>query len=138
MTFEIFLSRQAKKFLDKLDATTRDRIVEKVKLLVENPFAIPYKKIKDRDRPPASNIYLFQPCLHDMSTTTYSVRIPKDIREAMERMKDVNWQEEIRKMIIERVREEAKRRLLAEARELRSKMKTSKISEMIREDRNAR
>ena len=40
MTFEIFLSRQAKKFLDKLDATTRDRIVEKVKLLAENPFAV--------------------------------------------------------------------------------------------------
>lgn len=56
----------------------------------------------------------------------------------MEKMKDVNWQEEIRKMIIERVREEAKRRLLAEARELRGKMKTSKISKMIREDRDAR
>ncbi|WP_290596702.1 MULTISPECIES: hypothetical protein [unclassified Archaeoglobus] len=73
-----------------------------------------------------------------MSTTTYSVRIPKEIRKAMEKMKDVNWQEEIRKMIIERVREEAKRRLLAEARELRNKMKNSNISEMIREDRDAR
>ncbi len=40
MTFEIFLSRQAKRFHDKLDATTRDRIVEKVKLLAENPFAV--------------------------------------------------------------------------------------------------
>lgn len=56
----------------------------------------------------------------------------------MEKMKEVNWQEEIRKMIIERVREEAKKRLIAEAKELRKMMKSSRISEMIREDRNAR
>ena len=56
----------------------------------------------------------------------------------MEKMKDVDWQEEIRKMIIERVREEVKKRLLREARELRSKMKSSNISDMIREDRDAR
>ncbi len=73
-----------------------------------------------------------------MSTTTYSVRIPREVREAMERMKDVNWQEEIRRMIIERVREEAKRRLLDEAKELRSRMKSSEITKMIREDRDAR
>ncbi|WP_457590335.1 type II toxin-antitoxin system VapB family antitoxin [Geoglobus sp.] len=73
-----------------------------------------------------------------MSTTTYSVRIPREVREAMERMGDVNWQEEIRRMIIERVREEAKRRLLDEAKELRSRMKSSEITKMIREDRDAR
>ncbi len=73
-----------------------------------------------------------------MSTTTYSVRIPREVREAMERMSDVNWQEEIRRMIIERVREEAKRRLLDEAKELRSRMKSSEITKMIREDRDAR
>ena len=73
-----------------------------------------------------------------MSTTVYSVRIPKEIRDAMEKAKDIDWQEEIRKMIIERVRQETKKRLLKEARELRSKMKSSSISEMIREDRDAR
>lgn len=73
-----------------------------------------------------------------MSTTTYSVRIPKEIREKMEKLKDVNWQEEIRKMIIERVRREAKKRLLEEARKLRMDMKSSKVTEMIREDRDAR
>ncbi len=73
-----------------------------------------------------------------MSTTVYSIRIPREIREAMEKMKDVDWQEEIRKMIIDRVRKELKRRLLEEAKELRSKMKSSNISDMIREDRNAR
>lgn len=50
MKFEIALSRQAKKFLDRLDAVTRSRIVEKLKLLTENPFALPYKKVKDRDK----------------------------------------------------------------------------------------
>jgi mRNA interferase RelE/StbE len=49
MTFEIFLSRQARKFLDRIDEATRNRIVEKLKLLAENPFALPYKKIKDRE-----------------------------------------------------------------------------------------
>jgi len=73
-----------------------------------------------------------------MSTTVYSIRIPREIREAMEKMKDVDWQEEIRKMIIDRVRKELKRRLLEEAKELRSKMKSSNIFDMIREDRNAR
>ncbi len=73
-----------------------------------------------------------------MSTTVYSIRIPREIREAMEKMKDVDWQEEIRKMIIERVRKELKRRLLEEAKELRGKMKSSNISDMIREDRDAR
>ncbi len=73
-----------------------------------------------------------------MSTTVYSIRIPKEIRDAMEKTKDIDWQEEIRKMIIERVRQETKRRLLKEARELRKKMKSSNISEMIREDRDAR
>ncbi len=73
-----------------------------------------------------------------MSTTTYSVRIPKEVRETMEKIKDVNWQEEIRRMIIERFREEAKRRLLEDARKLRSRMKSSEITKMIREDRDAR
>jgi hypothetical protein len=72
-----------------------------------------------------------------MSTTVYSVRIPKEIRDAMEKIENIDWQEEIRKMIIERVRQETKRRLLEEARELRKKMKSSNISEMIREDRDA-
>lgn len=73
-----------------------------------------------------------------MSTTVYSVRIPKEIRDAMEKTKDIDWQEEIRRMIIERVRQETKKRLLEEAKEIRKKMKSSSISEMIREDRDSR
>jgi len=49
MKFEIYLSRQAKKFLEKLDEDTRERIKEKLRLLADNPFALPYKKIKGRE-----------------------------------------------------------------------------------------
>jgi hypothetical protein len=41
-------------------------------------------------------------------------------------------------MIIEKVRQENKKRLLAESRKLREKMKNSNISETIRENRDAR
>ena len=49
MMFEVYLSRQAKKTLEKLDEDTRKRIIEKLKLLAENPFILPYKKIKGRE-----------------------------------------------------------------------------------------
>lgn len=49
MTFEIFLSKKAKDFLDRLDFETRTRIREKLIKLSENPFSIPYKKIKGRE-----------------------------------------------------------------------------------------
>ncbi len=55
----------------------------------------------------------------------------------MDELKDVNWQEEIRKLVEKRVKEEYKRRLLEEAREIRKKMKTSvPASDLIREDRD--
>jgi len=73
-----------------------------------------------------------------MSTKVYSVRIPKEIKKAMERLKDINWQDEIKKLITQKVKEESKKRLLLEAKELRTKMKSSNITEMIREDRDAR
>ncbi|WP_456478810.1 type II toxin-antitoxin system RelE family toxin [Geoglobus ahangari] len=47
--YDIFLSRQAKKFLDSLDESNRERIKEKLRLLAENPFSLPYKKIKGRE-----------------------------------------------------------------------------------------
>ena len=49
MMFEVYLSRQAKKFLEKLDENTRERIKEKIKLLADNPFALPYRKIRGRE-----------------------------------------------------------------------------------------
>ncbi len=73
-----------------------------------------------------------------MSTNVYSVRIPKEIKKAMERLKEIDWQDEIRKLITQKVKEESKKRFLLEAKELRAKMKSSNIAEMIREDRDAR
>ncbi len=73
------------------------------------------------------------------ATSVYSVRIPSEIRRAIEEMKDVDWQEEIRKAIIGLVREKKKERLLSKARTLRSRMKANvSAATLIREDRNGR
>jgi hypothetical protein len=76
-----------------------------------------------------------------MSTETvvYSVRIPPNLRKMMDEMKEVNWQEEIRTKIEELVRDKNKKRLLAEARELRAEMtREISASELIRADRDER
>lgn len=75
-----------------------------------------------------------------MSTAVYSIRLDNATRKAMDEMGDVNWQSEIRRMVEDLVREKKKQRYLANARELRQKMKTIGVSaaEMIREDRDAR
>jgi hypothetical protein len=76
-----------------------------------------------------------------MSTETvvYSVRIPPNLRKMMDEMKEVNRQEEIRTKIEELVRDKNKKRLLAEARELRAEMtREISASELIRADRDER
>jgi hypothetical protein len=76
-----------------------------------------------------------------MSTSSvYTIRIPTDVRQIMDEMKDVNWQSDIRQVIEELVREKKRQTLLAEARELRKETKNLGISasELIREDRDAR
>ncbi|RLI89193.1 MAG: hypothetical protein DRO98_01590 [Archaeoglobales archaeon] len=74
-----------------------------------------------------------------METSVYSIRIPKEVKKMMEEMKDVNWQAELRRLIEEKIREEYKKRILSEAREIRKKMKTSvPAAELIREDRDER
>jgi hypothetical protein len=75
-----------------------------------------------------------------MSTCVYSIRLDDCVRHMMEEMSDVNWQAEIRQAVERMVREKKKHRFLAEAEELRKKMKPVDISaaEMIREDRDAR
>lgn len=74
-----------------------------------------------------------------MSTkTVYSVRVPKEIRELMKEMEDVDWQEEIRTVIEELVRKKSKERLLFDAKKLRKEMKAINAAELIREDRDAR
>jgi hypothetical protein len=76
-----------------------------------------------------------------MSTSSvYTIRIPTEVRQIMDEMKDVNWQSDIRQVIEELVREKKRQTLLAEARELRKETKNIGISasELIREDRDAR
>jgi ATP-dependent Lon protease len=75
-----------------------------------------------------------------MSTkTVYSIRVPVELRKMMEEMKEINWQEEIRRRVEELVKNKSKERLLAEAKEIRKDMK-AKVSaaELIRDDRDAR
>lgn len=57
----------------------------------------------------------------------------------MEEMKEINWQEEIRRAVEELVRNKNREKLLAEAKEIREDTKISVSSaELIREDRDAR
>jgi len=75
-----------------------------------------------------------------MSTkTVYSIRVPVKLRKMMEEMKEVNWQEVIRTMVEELVKDKSKERLLAEAKEIRKEMKVDvSAAELIRADRDAR
>ncbi|MHC1572009.1 MAG: type II toxin-antitoxin system VapB family antitoxin [Methanosarcinales archaeon] len=71
--------------------------------------------------------------------TVYSIRVPVELRKMMEEMRDINWQEEIRKVVEELVKNKRKERLLAEAKKIRKDMKADvSASELIREDRDAR
>ena len=72
--------------------------------------------------------------------TVYTLRIPSQVRQMMEGMKDVNWQSEIRQAIEDLVRERRREKLLSDAGEVRKKTMNIGISasEMIREDRDAR
>ena len=75
-----------------------------------------------------------------MSTkTVYSIRVPVELRKTMEELKGINWQEEIRQLVEELVKNKSKERLLADAKEIRKAMKADvSAAELIREDRDAR
>jgi hypothetical protein len=69
-------------------------------------------------------------------STVYSVRIPRQLRDALEKLNEVDWQNELRAFLERKVREEYMRKQLEEARILRGRMKhTVSSAEMIREDR---
>lgn len=62
-----------------------------------------------------------------------------ELRKTMEELKEINWQEEIRRLVEELVKNKSKERLLAEAKEIRKDMKADvSAAELIREDRDAR
>ncbi len=69
-------------------------------------------------------------------STVYSVRIPKELKEALEKLDDVDWQGELRAFLEKKVRKELMEKQLDEGRRVRSAMK-AKVSaaEIIREDR---
>jgi len=71
--------------------------------------------------------------------TVYSIRVPVELRKMMEEMRDIHWQEEIRKVVEELVKNKRKEILLAEAKKIRKDMEADvSASELIREDRDAR
>ncbi len=74
------------------------------------------------------------------TSCVYTIRIPAEIRQMMDEMKDVNWQSDIRHAVEDLVRERKRQKLLAEAREIRKGTKNIGVSasELIREDRDAR
>jgi hypothetical protein len=74
------------------------------------------------------------------STNVYSIRLHKDVRQMMDEMDDINWQEEIRRLVETKVRETNKQRILLRAEKRLEKMVENKIGAamMIREDRDAR
>ncbi|MGB3459059.1 MAG: hypothetical protein WBB08_07170 [Halobacteriota archaeon] len=75
-----------------------------------------------------------------MSTkTVYSIRVPVELRKTMEELKEINWQEEIRRLVEELVKNKSKERLLADAKEIRKDMKADvSAAELIRADRDGR
>ncbi|OPY48589.1 MAG: hypothetical protein A4E49_03467 [Methanosaeta sp. PtaU1.Bin112] len=75
-----------------------------------------------------------------MTTNVYSIRLESEIRQMMEEMNDINWQNEIKQIVEKTVKEHKKQRILARAQE-RWKDQVSNergAAEMIREDRDAR
>jgi len=75
-----------------------------------------------------------------LNSTVLGIRIPKRLKEELERLK-INYSEEVRKYLEKRVREEKMKMLLEEIEKVRSK--TKKIDEnlsakIIREDRDSR
>ena len=62
-----------------------------------------------------------------------------ELRKTMEELKEINWQEEIRRLVEELVKNKSKERLLAEAKEIRKDMKADvSAAELIRADRDGR
>ncbi len=72
------------------------------------------------------------------NTTVIGVRVPKWVKEELERL-GINYAEEVRKYLIRRVREERAKRLISEVLEFRrriSPIKGNLAAEFVREDRD--
>jgi hypothetical protein len=71
-----------------------------------------------------------------MSTRVYSIRVPKKLKDEIESIENVNWQEETRAFLEWRVRKERITLDLESAKKNREKMKKElDVAKLIREDR---
>ena len=69
-------------------------------------------------------------------SAVYSVRIPRELKEALEKLDEVDWQRELRAFLERKVRRKLVVKQLEEARKIRAGMKRRvNAAEMIREDR---
>lgn len=69
-------------------------------------------------------------------STVYSVRIPKQLREALDQLKHINWQDELRAFLEQKARAELLREGLKHAHKVRASTKrTLNAARMIRADR---
>ena len=75
-------------------------------------------------------------------STVISVRIPKQLKEEMDKLKDmVNWSEEIRRFLERKVREYKKKLILKEVDTLLNSLPPASPGEsarLVREDRDSR
>ncbi|RLE57280.1 MAG: hypothetical protein DRJ40_02915 [Thermoprotei archaeon] len=74
-----------------------------------------------------------------MSTVIFSVRIDRKLRELMEQFSEIDWAEEVRKFLEERVRSLLREKILSEVDELREMLRQKvgtvrSSAELIRED----
>ncbi|UXD21245.1 hypothetical protein IPA_01765 [Ignicoccus pacificus DSM 13166] len=73
-------------------------------------------------------------------SVVFSVRIPKELKEKMEKM-NVNWAEEVRRFLEQRVKEEEEKKVMEELKAFRSSLQGRKIvpsEALIREVRDSR
>ncbi len=70
-----------------------------------------------------------------MESETFSVRIPKRLKEEMRKL-PVDWQGEVRAFIENRVRVEKARMMIEEAKRLRGETRMVSSADLIREDRS--
>lgn len=73
--------------------------------------------------------------------SVYSIRIPPEIKKEMDRLKDeINWSEEIRKFIKNRIEEHKKRKVLEEVVSYIQTLPEAKkgtAQKLVREDRDS-
>jgi len=69
-------------------------------------------------------------------SSVYSIRVPKKLKKDIESLDNIDWQNETRTFLEERVRKERISRQLEVARKNKERMKvTLNVAELIREDR---